>query len=396
MTDLFESGAPREPTPPQSRRALREREMRAEAAKQAKARKAKRRVRTGVVLVVALALVAGAVWMVLPTIKAFLEPEPEDYAGPGTGSVLIEIPAGSTGRVIGDVLAEADVVKSSDLFVSAYTANPNATSIQAGFYNLRLQMRAEDAVLALLDSANRAELSITVPEGWRAAYIYERISSVTGVPLADVQAAAADTASYGLPAEAGGNPEGWLAASTYTFAPNVTVSEVLSAMVDQTESILTAEGLPRERWQEVLIIASIVQREGLPQDFGKVARVVINRLDVTNPETVGMLGMDSVLLYGLGLDGVLLTNDQKTSDSPYNVFTNQGLPPSPIASPSIEAIRAAINPEEGPWHFFVTVNLTTGETKFAETYSEFQTYVAEYQQWLRDNPEANPNLNPEG
>lgn len=392
MTDLFEPEQPSESAPPSSRRARRAQEARAEAARQAKARKAKRRVRSAIVLVVALALVAGAVWLVLPTVKSFFEDEAEDYAGPGTGTVLIEIPSGSSGRAIADLLADADVVASPEAFVDAYGENPNATSIQAGFYNLKLQMAAEDAVLALLDSANRAELSITVPEGWRAAYIYERISSVTGVPLTDVEAAAADTASYGLPAEANGNPEGWLAASTYTFPPNVTVPEILSAMVDTTEQWLEGEGLERERWQEVLIIASITQREGLVQDFDKVARVIINRLDTSNPETVGMIGMDSVLLYGLGLDSVLLTNEQKDADTPYNVFRNQGLPPTPIASPSIEAIRAAINPAEGNWHFFVTVNLTTGETKFAETYDEFQVYVAEYQQWLRDNPEANPNV----
>lgn len=395
MTDLFESERPGDRPAPQGRRALREREQRAEAARQAKARKRRRRLRTAVVLVAAMALVAGAVWAVLPTIKNFMEGEPDDYAGPGTGTVVIEIPAGASGSAIGTILTDADVVKSSRAFVEAYNANPNATSIQAGFYTMKLQMSAEESVVALLDSASRAELSITVPEGWRAAYIFERISSITGVPLADVQAAAADTASYGLPAEAGGNPEGWLYADTYLFPPNVTVTEILTAMVDRTESVLEGEALPRDRWQEVLIMASIAQREVLPADYGNVVRVIINRIADPTGETRGMLGMETIVNYGLGIDGVIPTAEQKAQDTPYNVFIHPGLPPTPIASPSLDAIRAAINPPEGPWNYFVTVNLYTGETKYAETWDEFQTYIAEYQQWMRDNPEAHPNT-PEG
>lgn len=393
MTDLFEPEPAQRPEPaPMGRRALRERAAREEAAKRAKARKARRRVRTGIVLIVALGLVAGAVWMVLPTIKSILEQAPNDYDGPGTGTVMVEIPAGSSGRAIAQILSDADVVASNEAFVAAYNENPNATSIQAGFYNMRLQMNSADAVTALLDPASRAEISITVPEGWRAASIYERISSVTGVPLADVEAVAADPAAYGLPDEAQGNPEGWLAASTYSFPPNVTVPQILTAMVDKTESLLEGEGLARELWQEVLIMASIVQREVTPADYGQVVRVIINRTQPGNTETVGMLGMETVVNYGLGIDGVIPTPEQKAIDTPYNVFIHPGLPPTPIASPSIEAIQAAINPPEGPWNFFVTVNLYTGETRFAETWDEFQIYIQEYQAWMRENPEAHPNI----
>nr|NLD40012.1 hypothetical protein [Actinomycetales bacterium] len=207
------------------------------------------------------------------------------------------------------------------------------------------------------------------------------------IPVEDVRAAAADTASYGLPDEAGGNPEGWLGAQTYIVPPNSDTTGILRLMVQETVQTLEALSIPPEEWQPSLIKASIAQREGMPQDFGKVVRVIINRAEPTNPETVGMLGMDSVNLYGLGLDGVLITQEQKEVDTPYNTFMHPGLPPTPICTPSVEALTATVNPPEGTWNYFVTVNLATGETRFASTYEEFLGYRDEYRAWLQENPD---------
>ncbi len=346
--------------------------------------------RTIIAVAASLGLLALALWLVLPPVLGLFDDAPADFPGPGEGTVLIEIPSGSTGYTMGSILTEAGVVASQEAFILAFNADPNATSIHAGFYNLQLRMPAAAAVAALQDNANRADISVTVPDGIRASTVYERISTALGVDLEAVKTAAADTASYGLPAEAGGNPEGWFGAQTYILPPNVDTTTVLQLMVAETVGTLERLAIPREQWQETLIKASIAQREGTPQDFGKVVRVIINRSDPSNRETVGMLGMDSVALYGLGVDGVLLTNEQKEIDTPYNVFMHAGLPPTPIATPSVAAIEATVDPPEGTWNYFVTVNLDTGETKFATTYAEFLVYVEEYRQWLRDNPDSNP------
>nr|NLD41507.1 aminodeoxychorismate lyase [Actinomycetales bacterium] len=240
MTDLFDVGLSEE-GPRRSRR-----ERREEAAR--KSRRRSQRGRTVVAVLVSLVILGVAVAFVLPVVRGFLDGDaaPEDYAGPGTGSVMVEIPAGSSGAAIGSILADADVVATQGAFVSAYNADPNSTSIQAGFYNLQLQMPAADVITALHDRASRAEISVTVPEGVRAATIYQRIATALDIPVEDVQAAAADTASYGLPEEAGGNPEGWLGAQTYIVPPNSDTTSILRLMVQETVQTLEALSIPPE------------------------------------------------------------------------------------------------------------------------------------------------------
>ena len=131
---------------------------------------------------------------------------------------------------------------------------------------------------------------------------------------------------------------------------------------------------------EVMTIASLVEAEAkLDPDFGKVARVIYNRLDIPNDsDTNGLLQIDASVNYGLQQDlGVALTTDQLQQDTPYNTYTRAGLPPTPIEAPGDKAIEAALNPTPGDWYFYVTVDLATAETKFAETYDEFLTYKAE-------------------
>ncbi|HLS46033.1 MAG TPA: endolytic transglycosylase MltG, partial [Ornithinicoccus sp.] len=79
---------------------------------------------------------------------------------------------------------------------------------------------------------------------------------------------------------------------------------------------------------------------------------------------------------------------QRQNDSPYNTYVHEGLPPGPINSPGEAAIRAAMEPAPGDWLYFVTVNPSTGETKFAETWEEHQVNVGEFQDWCADNPDS--------
>lgn len=382
MTDFLDVGL-REEEPRESRRNRRDEVAR-------KKRRQNRWIRTTIAVVVSLALIAVAVNMVLPVVKDFFasEPPPEDYAGPGTGEVMIEVPSGASGGAIGDVLVDADVVASREAFVAAYNADPNATSIQAGFYNLQLQMPAADAVRALQDRANRAETRITIPEGFRAHQVVERIANVMEIPLEEVQAAAADPAAYGLPEEAGGNPEGWLGAQTYILPPNADAPTILRLMVEETVGTLEGYNVPREEWQATLTKASIVQAEGIPGIFGEVARVIENRLSPDNRETMGRLEMDSTILYGVGQLGGVPTQAQKDEDTPYNTYIHAGLPPTPIGSPGREVIEATVNPPEGDWLYFVTVNLHTGETKFAATFDEHLVNVQEFREWQAANPDS--------
>jgi UPF0755 protein len=332
------------------------------------------------------ALVIAAVLLVPPMLRSFQGTSAEDFPGPGSGVVTVQIEEGQTGGDIGDTLVEAGVVASRAAFVEAFNDNDAAVGIQAGSYDLLQGMRAIDAVAALLDPANRAEYQLTVVEGLRVEQVYERIASVTGIPLADIEAAASDPAAIGLPAEAGGNLEGWLGAATYTIDRDATAAQILGLMIDHTEAIFDRNSVPAERRQEALIKASIVEKEvNQPDDYGRVARVIENRLQPNNA-TNGTLGMDSTLAYGLGKSGLDLTRSELASDHPYNTRVHPGLPPGPIGSPGRAAIEAVLNPPEGDWLYFVTVNPDTGETRFTADYQEHLANQELYRQWLAEHP----------
>ncbi|MEE6281089.1 endolytic transglycosylase MltG [Georgenia sunbinii] len=353
-------------------------------------RRRQRRRRTAIAVVLSIVLVVGlgatAILVLRPLFTDRESPAADDFAGPGSGSATVVVHEGASGGEIGDILSEGGVVASRQAFVQAFNANPQAPQIQPGTYELMLEMRAVDAVTALLDPANKSELRVTVPEGWRASQIYERVASIAQIPLEEVEAVAADTDAIGLPEQAGGNPEGWLAAATFTFQPEADATEILSTMVAQTVSTLDRLGVPAEDQQAVLTKASIVEREVfVAEDYGRVARVIENRL--TDVDDVnGRLQMDSTVLYGAGRVGGIPTRAELEDDNPYNTYVHPGLPPTPIGAPGAAAVEAVLNPPEGDWLYFVTINLETGETRFSGDYAEHQRNIVELNQWLEENP----------
>ena len=90
------------------------------------------------------------------------------------------------------------------------------------------------------------------------------------------------------------------------------------------------------------------------------------------------LQMDSAVNYGLGKTDVIITTDLLNKDTPYNVYLHDGLPPTPIDNPGVEAIEAALNPAAGDWLYFITTDLGTQETKFTADYNEFLAFKDEF------------------
>ena len=126
---------------------------------------------------------------------------------------------------------------------------------------------------------------------------------------------------------------------------------------------------------QVIVMASLVQAEGgRLSDYPKIARVIYNRLKQGIP-----LELDSTVLYGLNKFGIIASNQQLTSTSPYNTYKYKGLTPGPIDSPGDAAIKAVLNPAPGTWLYFVTVNPKTGETKFTSSAAQFQQFREELQ-----------------
>jgi UPF0755 protein len=225
-------------------------------------------------------------------------------------------------------------------------------------------------------------VSITIPEGFTVVKILDKIAALTGATPADVLAASENADAIGLPAEANGSLEGWLFPSTYKFNPGVSPTDVLSTMVATTVSKLKANDVPQDQWLKILTIASLVEKEAkLDVDRPLIAGVIYNRLNA------GMaLELDSTVKYAVGADGTAFTTaEDRQSDSPYNTYKVTGLPPGPIAAPGEASIVAAANPAQHNYFFFVTVNLLTGETKYAETFAGHQANVKELQAWMKAN-----------
>lgn len=357
----------------------------------------------GVVLLI-LGGIAGGAYYVWNTYEDKIREvmgweEPKDFEeGLANGETTITIESGFTGQPISQALYDAGVIKTPDAFYDYLIETGQNPTFQPGVYKLQKQMTSEAALAALMDSANRQEFTAQIPEGYTVDGTLERISEGTGIPLADLQAAAADPSAYGVPVDpaivaTGGQPlEGWLFPATYTFDPSVTAQSAIKTLVDRTVQSLDAAGVPVEDRQRILTIASIIQREARYEaDMQKVSRVILNRLDPGNQETFGKLQMDSTAQYGFGEmhDGTVSSSEEALNDpNPWNTYYHTGLPIGPISNPGDVAIDAAMHPADGPWLYFVTVNLDTGETVFTSTYSEHLEYVDQWQQWCGEHPDS--------
>ncbi len=380
---------------------------RAELEREGKRRKSRgpRRFIVLVMVLLAVGLGSYAAWIglrpVVADIQARLEPPP-DFPGPGSGEVQIRIAPDQSSRAIGQTLVDAGVVLSVDSFVEAAKARDQEyRSVQAGDYTLTMQIPADQAVTELLDPERIVVNRITVPIGLRTDEILQVVADKTGVPYEEVVATAlalplpegaALPAGTERPPTAVGDWEGWFSAGTFDLGLNPTPESILILMRDETVATLDSlQVAPADR-RAVLTKASIVQKEALFEaDFGKVARVVENRLAFGVPLANGRSGpqrlqMDSTTNYATGIFEPQTTAEQRESTSPYNTYLADGLPPGPIASPSRAVIESVLAPTPGPWLFFVTINLCTGETAFAETLAEHDDNRAIYQAWLADNP----------
>ncbi|MEV7344628.1 endolytic transglycosylase MltG [Streptomyces sp. NPDC093544] len=230
--------------------------------------------------------------------------------------------------------------------------------------------------------------ALVVPEGWRSGQIYDAVDKVLRIPPGTAKKSLGK-ANLKLPNDAEGNPEGYLFPATYPIDKKSTPESLLSFMVSTANQKFNkapiAAGAQRNAMNvyQAVTIASIVQAEAATkEDMGKVARVIFNRLERGMP-----LQMDSTINYALNRS-TLNTNQNDTKiNSPYNSYQRMGLPPTPIANPGDEAMRAAIAPTPGDWLYFVTVK--PGDTRFTVSYEEHLKNVAEFNQ-NRKNTSPSP------
>jgi UPF0755 protein len=255
-------------------------------------------------------------------------------------------------------------------------------NFEPGTYKLEQQMSSKSALAGLLDPKNRVVSKVVIPEGDTMEQFFTRLSSGTGVPVADFEAASKNYVALGVPASAP-SLEGYLFPATYDFNPGTDATTILKTLVARMYQSLNADGVAPADRQRVLTLASIVQKEGgSTPDFYKVARVFQNRLDQHM-----LLQSDATVSYGAHSSSISTTSAQRADASNlYNTYVHPGLPIGPIASPGDAAIKAALKPAAGSWLYFVLVNGDTKQTVFSDTLAEHNVAVKQWQAWLKAHP----------
>ena len=275
--------------------------------------------------------------------------------------VIIEIPAGASGADIGKLLFNNEVIKSSDVFFRLAVGDKRSEKIAPA---------AQQALNQLLDAKRMPALLKIIEGQWKSEII--ELLIIYGFKQSEVSQA---MNSLVLP-RGFTNPEGLLFPAQYSFVTGTSAQTMLQSMIDRFESepsgraILATNG--RYSSRELLTIASIVQAEGDGSNFGKVARVILNRLRISMP-----LQMDSTVHYIKGERGNIFLSTQSTFiQSPYNTYRKYGLPPGPISNPGADAMAATLNPPAGDWLYFVTV--APGDTRFSASHEEFLVWKTLY------------------
>ncbi|HEY8912220.1 endolytic transglycosylase MltG [Lacisediminihabitans sp.] len=338
-------------------------------------------------IVVLLGGASAAVFFTFePQIKQVLGwAEPIDYTGSGTGKIVVTITNGQIGSDVAKTLASAEVTKTYTAFYKLLLKQDPQVQFHPGSYQLKKQMSAKAALAALLDPKSQVSTRLVLPEGITVKGVIKRLADLsesTGISGAQLEAAAADYKSFGLPAEAP-SLEGYLFPATYSIEPGQTAHAVLQTLVTTMFQHLDADGVAPADRHKILTLAALTQKEGgSSADFFKVARVWDNRLATGMP-----LQSDATVSYGSGGTTISTTDAQRADKgNPYNTYAHTGLPIGPISNPGDDAIKATLHPADGTWLFFVLVNGETGETVFSTTLAEHNAAVKQWQAWLRAHP----------
>ncbi|KXT84737.1 protein YceG like [Streptococcus sp. DD11] len=328
-----------------------------------------------------------------------------------TEYVTIEVPEGSSSKMIGEILEKNGLIKNAQVF-NLYSKIKSYGDYQSGYYNLQKSMDLDTIAKKLQEGGTDTPQppvvgKVTIPEGYTLEQMAEAVtanaaavskkSSATPFTKDDFLAKVQDesfiakmAAKYPqllatLPSKDSGvkyRLEGYLFPATYDYGEDTDVESLIDQMLAAMDSTLSPYYSTIESKNltvnEVLTIASLVEKEGsTDQDRKDIASVFYNRLNQAMP-----LQSNIAILYAQGKLGQKTTLKEDTEidtnlDSPFNVYKNEGLMPGPVDSPSLSALEATINPSKTDYLYFVA-NVETGAVYFANTYEEHAKNVEEH------------------
>ena len=331
-----------------------------------------------VVAVVVLSVVAA---FAVPAVKGLLGGE--DASVTAGQQVTVTIPDGASGDTIASILSENHIVENPKDYYAAVKKLNADMSLQPGTYSFTTQMDATKVVQQLIEGPNAGSDALTVPEGLTVDQVADRVAQAYGSISKDDFLNQAKASNYVndypfLKGVANDSLEGFLFPKTYSLGKKPSADDVIRAMLDQFNTeyksldFAGCEAKIKERYgvgmsdYDIINLASIVEREGLnAEQRAHVASVFYNRL-AGKLDGLRYLNSDATMMYVTGGE---VTAADLQSDSPYNTYKHEGLPPTPICSPSLEALKATLEPTDSDDLYFY---ITQDEEYFSQTYEEHQ------------------------
>lgn len=331
---------------------------------------------TVIALIVIIAVIAIACYFILPNL--FAQPDNKGDL-PADQNATIIIQSGDTASSVAEQFEEARLVKSAQAFLTTMSQVGADTSIIPGTYTFAGQTEPEEMATRLKNGESDALPKITVVEGYTLETIAATIEEASSgqITAEDFTNAASDASQwvgqYSFVEGAGTHSlEGFLFPKTYDIESSDTAQTMIQKMLDQFQTEVMGLDFSYTESQgmslyEVITLASIVQRESNYDNMATVAGVFFNRLNSDYP----YLESDATTAYYVGHDP---TADEVHADNEYSTYTHAGLPPTPINSPSLNAIAAVLAPEQTDYMYFYTNE--DGSYAFSVTYDEHQEAIA--------------------
>lgn len=332
----------------------------------------------------AVAVVAAIGLVVVPRLLGGAQSGKTVEAGK---TVTVNIPEGSGGSVIAQKLYDAGVISDKEAFATEVKRQEADSKLKSGTYVFVTGGDVAEVVSRLVTGPNSNKGTVTVAEGLTVKKTAKVVSESLGIPDKDflAQAKASNySARYAFLANAQNDSlEGFLFPTKYDFGSekDVTADTVITAMLDKYQSEVAsldfagAEATIKSQYgvtmsdYDIIKLASIIEREAISEDDrGKVASVFYNRLKAGMP-----LQSDATMSYVTG--GEVTADDLKTQ-SPYNTYLNKGLPPTPICTPSLASIKAALSPDKTDYLYFLIIEKGDySNHTFSTTYEDHQKAI---------------------
>ncbi len=360
----------------------------------------RRRRRHTVVALLVLLLLAGGITAGLLIWRKKQDTIPE-FSGAAGPQVIVHVQDSDSRTDVAQRLADAGVVASVQTFLNATVNDGDVATIQSGYYRLPTHLSAAEAANALVDKKNRVGQMQVVP-GRNLADAPAKNGSTTTGYISDITAAACvplngvshcftsddlwkvaqtgDLSTLNVPEWAvedvskAPDPsrrlEGMIRPGNYNVPPTDNAQQALASVLSQSSALWSTSDVVAGASEQgvtpyqAVVVASLVEREAIAPDMGKVAQVIYNRYGQRMK-----LQLDSTISFAFGGTTVATTAADRGRESPYNTYLHDGLPPTPIDSPSTAALDAALNPTDGPWLFFAVVD-KAGNSCFSTNYAD--------------------------